>query len=89
MPAARPARPPVRAAAVCRAAIRVWSWCTVPTPSWSEVIERLQRAALTPAAVQNPLTSLAGDVARTRRILALHDGPVILAGQRVTGGRRA
>ena len=47
--------------------------------SWSEVIERLQRAGLTAAAVQNPLTSLADDVAHTRRILALHDGPVILA----------
>jgi hypothetical protein len=56
--------------------------------SWPEVIERLQRAGLTATAVQNPLTSLADDVARTRRILALHDGPVILAGQRVAEGRR-
>src|SRR6202050_1490631 len=48
--------------------------------SWSEVIERLQRAGLAADAVQNPLTSLADDVAHTRRILALHDGPVILAG---------
>jgi hypothetical protein len=30
--------------------------------SWSEVIERLQRAGLAVAAVQNPLTSLADDV---------------------------
>ncbi len=37
------------------------------------------------AAVQNPLTSLADDVAHTRRILALHDGPVILAGHSFAG----
>jgi hypothetical protein len=43
--------------------------------SWSEVIEGLQDAGLAAAAVQNPLTSLADDVAHTRRILALHDGP--------------
>jgi len=56
--------------------------------SWPEVTERLQRAALTATAVHNPLTSLADDVARPRCILALHDGPVILAGQRVAAGRR-
>lgn len=47
--------------------------------SWSAVIERLQRAGLAVTAVQNPLTSLADDVAYTRRILALQDGPAILA----------
>jgi pimeloyl-ACP methyl ester carboxylesterase len=53
--------------------------------SWSEVIERLQGAGLTATAVQNPLTSLADDVAHTRRILDLHDGPVILAGHSFAG----
>jgi pimeloyl-ACP methyl ester carboxylesterase len=53
--------------------------------SWSDVIERLQRVGLTATAVQNPLTSLADDVAHTRRILALHDGPVILAGHSFAG----
>ncbi len=53
--------------------------------SWSEVIERLQRAGLAAAAVQNPLTSLADDVALTRRILALQDGPVVLAGHSFAG----
>ena len=53
--------------------------------SWSEVIERLQHAGLAAVAVQNPLTSLADDVAHTRRILALHDGPVILAGHSFAG----
>ncbi len=53
--------------------------------SWSEVIERLQGAGLTATAVQNPLASLADDVAHTRRILDLHDGPVILAGHSFAG----
>jgi len=53
--------------------------------SWSEVIERLQHAGLAAVAVQNPLTSLADDVAHTRRILALHDGPTILAGHSFAG----
>jgi pimeloyl-ACP methyl ester carboxylesterase len=53
--------------------------------SWSEVIERLQGAGLTATAVQNPLTSLADDVAHTRRILDLHDSPVILAGHSFGG----
>jgi pimeloyl-ACP methyl ester carboxylesterase len=53
--------------------------------SWSEVIERLQRAGLTATAVQNPLTSLADDVAHTRRILARQDRPVILAGHSFAG----
>src|SRR5258708_2414229 len=47
---------------------------------WSEVIGRLQHAGLTATAVQNPLTSLADDVAATRRILALQDGPTVLVG---------
>jgi pimeloyl-ACP methyl ester carboxylesterase len=53
--------------------------------SWSEVIERLQGAGVAAAAVQNPLTSLADDVAHTRRILARQDGPVILAGHSFAG----
>jgi hypothetical protein len=56
--------------------------------SWPQVIEQLQRAGLTATAVPNPLTTLADDVAHTRRVLALRDRPVILAGQRVAGGRR-
>jgi pimeloyl-ACP methyl ester carboxylesterase len=48
--------------------------------SWADVIEILQRAGLRATAVQNPLTSLADDVAATRRILALQDGPTVLVG---------
>lgn len=53
--------------------------------SWSEVIERLQAAGLTVAAVQNPLDSLADDIAHTRRILAMQDGPTILVGHSFAG----
>ena len=51
--------------------------------------ERLQHAGLTATTAQNPLTSPAGDAAHTHRNPALHDGPVIPAGQHVAGGRRA
>jgi pimeloyl-ACP methyl ester carboxylesterase len=53
--------------------------------SWNEVIERLQREDVTVTAVQNPLSSLADDVAHTRRVLALQDGPIILAGHSFAG----
>jgi len=53
--------------------------------SWSEVIGRLQRVGLKATAVQNPLTSLADDVAATRRILALQDGPTVLVGHSWAG----
>ena len=53
--------------------------------SWSEVIGRLQLAGLKATAVQNPLTSLADDVAATRRILALQDGPTVLVGHSWAG----
>jgi pimeloyl-ACP methyl ester carboxylesterase len=45
---------------------------------WAEVIGRLQIAGVKPTAVQNPLSSLVDDVAATRRILALQDGPTVL-----------
>jgi pimeloyl-ACP methyl ester carboxylesterase len=53
--------------------------------SWAAVIPRLQAAGLTVTAVQNPLTSLADDVAATRRAIALHDGPTVLAGHSWAG----
>src|SRR6202048_2129275 len=53
--------------------------------SWSEVIPLLQRAGLNVTAVQNPLTSLADDVAATRRALALQDGPTVLVGHSWAG----
>src|SRR5437588_7283525 len=52
---------------------------------WSEVIGRLQLVGLKATAVQNPLTSLPDDVAATRRILALQDGPTVLVGHSWAG----
>ena len=48
--------------------------------SWGSVIPILQAKGYNVTAVQNPLTSLAEDVAATRRAIAAQDGPVILAG---------
>ncbi len=52
---------------------------------WSQVIARLQAKGLNATAVQNPLTSLDDDVAATRRILALQDGPTVLVGHSWAG----
>ena len=52
---------------------------------WDEVIARLQKAGLHVTSVQNPLTSLADDVAATRRALALQDGPTVLVGHSWAG----
>jgi pimeloyl-ACP methyl ester carboxylesterase len=48
--------------------------------SWSKVIPLLEAKGYHVTAVQNPLTSLADDVAATKRIVAVQDGPVILVG---------
>src|SRR3984957_18102365 len=53
--------------------------------SWIDVIPYLQRAGLHVTAVQNPLTSLADDVAATRRALASQDGPTVLVGHSFAG----
>jgi pimeloyl-ACP methyl ester carboxylesterase len=53
--------------------------------SWSKVIPLLQAKGLHVVAVQNPLTSLADDVATTKRAIALQDGPVILVGHSYGG----
>ncbi|HEY4022966.1 MAG TPA: alpha/beta hydrolase [Pseudonocardiaceae bacterium] len=46
--------------------------------SWAKVIPLLQAAGMNVTAVQNPLTSLADDVAATEFALARQDGPTIL-----------
>src|SRR5215510_6092525 len=48
--------------------------------SWAKVIPILEARGFHVVAVQNPLTSLSGDVDATRRIIAMQDGPVILVG---------
>ncbi len=53
--------------------------------SWLDVIGYLQRAGLTATAVQNPLASLADDVAHTRHVLSLQEGATILVGHSFAG----
>ena len=53
--------------------------------SWYKVIPILQAKGYHVTAVQNPLTSLADDVAATNRALAQQDGPVILVGHSWAG----
>ena len=48
--------------------------------AWDKVIPLLQAKGLHVVAVQNPLTSLADDVAATRRVLDAQTGPVVLVG---------
>ncbi|MEW6341135.1 MAG: alpha/beta hydrolase [Pseudomonadota bacterium] len=53
--------------------------------SWDKVIPLLQAKGLHVVAVQNPLSSLDGDVAATRRAIEQQDGPVILVGHSWAG----
>src|SRR5258705_13910356 len=53
--------------------------------SWYKVIPILQAKGYHVTAVQNPLPSLADDVAATNRALAQQDGPVILVGHSWAG----
>jgi pimeloyl-ACP methyl ester carboxylesterase len=53
--------------------------------SWSAVIQRLQAAGHPVNAVQLDLASLADDIARTRAVLAAHDGPTVLVGHSYGG----
>jgi pimeloyl-ACP methyl ester carboxylesterase len=53
--------------------------------SWRGVIGRLQKAGHNVMAPQFPLTNLADNVARLRQVLALQDGPTVVAGHSYGG----
>ena len=53
--------------------------------SWSAVIEQLQAEGYNVTAPAFPLTRLADDVARLRRVLARQNGPALLAGHSYGG----
>jgi pimeloyl-ACP methyl ester carboxylesterase len=53
--------------------------------SWAKVIPLLEDRGLHVVAVQNPLSSLADDVAATKRIIDAQDGPVVLVGHSYGG----
>jgi pimeloyl-ACP methyl ester carboxylesterase len=57
--------------------------------SWSAVTEHLQADGYTVTAPQFPLTRLADDVARLRRVLARQHGPTLLAGHSYGGQHSA
>ena len=52
---------------------------------WEGVYQALKKAGYDVAIVQNPTTSLADDVATTRRTIAAQDGPVVLVGHSYGG----
>src|SRR5580692_9127129 len=53
--------------------------------SWSKLIPLLEAKGLHPVAVQNPLSSIADDVASTNRMINAQDGPVLLVGHSYGG----
>src|SRR5881392_3444180 len=53
--------------------------------SWAKVIPLLEAKGLHVTAVQNPLSSLADDVAATKRVIAMQEGSVILVGHSWAG----
>jgi pimeloyl-ACP methyl ester carboxylesterase len=52
---------------------------------WEEVYKILRKDGYDVSIVQNPTSSLADDVAATKRIIATHDAPVILVGHSYGG----
>ena len=53
--------------------------------SWSKVLPLLHAKGLHAVAVQNPLSSVAEDVASTNRLINAQDGPVLLVGHSYGG----
>ena len=74
--AAAPAKPAAAAAPVKN--IVLVHGAFADGSSWAPVAKILQAKGYNVTAVQNPLTSLADEVAATNRALALQNGPVIL-----------
>jgi pimeloyl-ACP methyl ester carboxylesterase len=72
-PAAAPMSGPVRNVVLVHGAFLDGS-------SWNGVVAKLQQKGYHVSSVQNPLTSLADDVAATRRVLARQNGPTMLVG---------
>lgn len=52
---------------------------------WQHVIPLLERDGYTVTAVQNPLTSVADDIATTRRVIDAQPGPVVVVGHSYGG----
>jgi pimeloyl-ACP methyl ester carboxylesterase len=76
--AAQPSPSPVRNVVLVHGAFADGS-------GWRGVYDQLVAKGYKVSIVQNPLTSLADDVAATRRVLARQDGPAILVGHSYGG----
>lgn len=77
-PASAPSDPAVRNVVLVHGAFADGS-------GWRGVYDRLTAKGYRVSIVQNPLTSLADDVAATRRVVQRQDGPVILVGHSYGG----
>jgi hypothetical protein len=64
------------------AEIKMWSWCTALSPTAHAMPGDPPPHCKRPKgiAVQNPLSSLAGDVKAVKRMLSQQEGPVLLVG---------
>ncbi|GGH31803.1 alpha/beta hydrolase [Alsobacter metallidurans] len=78
------ATPPAASAASVRNVVIVHG-AFADGSGWRKVSDLLTAKGLRVSIVQEPLTSLSDDVAATRRILALQDGPIILVGHSYGG----
>lgn len=64
---------------------RSGTWRLADGSSWSKVLPLLQAKGLHAVAVQNPLNSIADDVASTNRLINSQDGAVLLVGHSYGG----
>jgi len=72
--------PPVAPAATSNTTVVLVHGAFVDGSEWNKVVPLLQAKGLKVVVVQNPLTSLADDVAATKRAIAAQPGKVVLVG---------
>jgi pimeloyl-ACP methyl ester carboxylesterase len=76
---------PASAASAAKPTIVLVHGAFADAAGWSRVIPILQHDGYQVVAVENPLMSLDGDVANTKRVVEDQDGPVILVGHSYGG----
>lgn len=83
-PAAKPAPAPAKPAPAATTAPKVnvvlVHGAFADGSSWNKIVPALQAKGFNVVAIQNPLSSLADDVAATKRVLDAVEGPVVLVG---------
>ena len=72
--------PPLASAATSNTTVVLVHGAFVDGSEWNKVVPLLQAKGLKVVVVQNPLTSLADDVAATKRAIAAQSGKVVLVG---------